>query len=65
MPNKSLIGHYKPLQGLQKKTLVVNYPQQSQLNPNQTATRADIAAFIYQALVNAGKFEAINSPYVP
>lgn len=44
--------------------LVVNYPNQSQLNPNRVATRADVAAFVYQALVNAGKVQAINSPYL-
>lgn len=47
-----------------KEKLVVNYPQQNLLNPNQTATRADIAAFVYQALVNAGRAEAIPSPYL-
>jgi parallel beta-helix repeat protein len=60
IPNWAL----QAIAGATEKALVVNYPQQSQLNPNQTATRADIAAFIYQALVNAGKFEAINSPYL-
>lgn len=44
--------------------LVVNYPEQSQLNPNQVVTRADIAAFVYQAMVNTGRAEAIASPYV-
>jgi hypothetical protein len=34
--------------------LVVNYPDVALLNPNQVATRADVAAFIYQALVNEG-----------
>lgn len=34
--------------------LVVNYPDVALLNPNQVATRADVAAFIYQALVKAG-----------
>ncbi|HEY9873354.1 MAG TPA: S-layer homology domain-containing protein, partial [Candidatus Obscuribacterales bacterium] len=34
--------------------IVVNYPNVTVLNPNQIATRADVAAFIYQALVNAG-----------
>jgi hypothetical protein len=34
--------------------LVVNYPDVAFLNPNQVATRADVAAFIYQALVNEG-----------
>lgn len=44
--------------------LVVNYPQQTQLNPNQVVTRADLAAFVYQAMVNSGRAEAIASPYV-
>ncbi|MBV9387309.1 MAG: DUF1565 domain-containing protein [Chroococcidiopsidaceae cyanobacterium CP_BM_ER_R8_30] len=44
--------------------LVVNYPTPSQLNPNQPATRAQVAAFVYQALVNAGRAQAIPSPYV-
>lgn len=47
-----------------KQKLVVNYPQQDRLNPNQVATRADVAAFIYQALVNSGQAEAIPSPYL-
>jgi hypothetical protein len=34
--------------------IVVNYPNVTVLNPNQIATRADVAAFIYQSLVNAG-----------
>jgi parallel beta-helix repeat protein len=44
--------------------MVVNYPEQTQLNPNQVVTRADAAAFVYQALVNSGRAEAIASPYV-
>ncbi len=44
--------------------LVINYPQVNQLNPSQQATRADVAAFVYQALVNAGKASAISSPYL-
>ncbi|XGB42070.1 MAG: hypothetical protein LVS60_18180 [Nodosilinea sp. LVE1205-7] len=31
--------------------LIVNVPGLSQLNPNRVATRADIAAAVYQALV--------------
>ena len=44
--------------------LVVNYPTVGQLNPNVNASRADIAAFVYQALVNAGKADPISSPYL-
>ncbi len=47
-----------------QRKIVVNYPTVSQLNPNRDATRAEVAAFVYQALVNAGKAEPINSAYV-
>lgn len=47
-----------------QRQIVVNYPTVGQLNPNREATRADVAAFIYQALVNAGRAQAIPSPYI-
>lgn len=40
--------------------IVVNYPNVALLNPNQIATRADVAAFIYQALVRAGQLPPIG-----
>lgn len=43
---------------------VVNYPKVRQLNPNQDATRAEVAAMVYQALVDAKQVSAINSPYI-
>jgi parallel beta-helix repeat protein len=46
------------------RQLVVNYPTATQLNPTREATRAEVAAFVYQALVNAGQAQAIPSPYV-
>lgn len=42
-----------------QRNLVVNYPNKSFLNPNEVATRADIAAFVYQALVNKQEFKAL------
>lgn len=39
--------------------LVVNYPNANFLNPNQQATRAEIAAFVYQALVDQGDLNPI------
>ncbi|MEL6469406.1 MAG: HEAT repeat domain-containing protein [Cyanobacteria bacterium J06623_4] len=45
--------------------LVVNYPNVQQLNPQQNATRADIAVIAYQALVSSGQADAIASEYVP
>ena len=47
-----------------QQQLVVNYPTPSELNPNREATRAEVAAFVYQALVNAGRAQAIPSPYL-
>ncbi len=44
--------------------MVVNYPNLKLLNPNQTATRAEVAAFIYQALVRSGQIQATSSPYI-
>ncbi|MDJ0620209.1 MAG: DUF1565 domain-containing protein [Calothrix sp. MO_192.B10] len=46
------------------KQVVVNYPTVKQLKPNNQATRAEVAAFVYQAMVNAGRAEAIPSAYV-
>lgn len=46
------------------RKIVVNYPSIDRLNPNRPATRAEVAAFIYQALVSAGTVSAIQSPYI-
>ena len=46
-----------------RQSLVVNYPTTGILEPNRNATRAEVAAFVYQALVNAGRGEPIASPY--
>lgn len=40
--------------------IVVNYPSLAFLNPNQLSTRADVAAFIYQALVKAGQLPPLG-----
>ena len=42
---------------------VVNYPDPKLLNPNRNATRAEVAAIVHQALVQAGKAEPIQSQY--
>lgn len=44
-----------------QKGIVVNYPDVSYLDPMKTATRADVAAFIYQALANEGLLDPISS----
>lgn len=44
-----------------ERSMVVSYPNVNFLNPNATATRADVAAFIYQALVARGELPALTS----
>ncbi|GAB4378389.1 MAG: hypothetical protein Kow00121_30100 [Elainellaceae cyanobacterium] len=44
--------------------LVVNYPNPEQLNPNQPATRAEVATMIYQALEATDQVEPIQSQYI-
>lgn len=44
--------------------LVVNYPNRELLQPNQPATRAEVAAMIHQALVLSGQAPEYSSPYI-
>lgn len=46
------------------RSVVVNFPTVRQLNPRRAATRAEVAAFVYQAMVNAGSAPAVSSPYI-
>ncbi len=46
------------------RNLTVNYPSPDVLNPNRAATRAEVAASIYQGLVATGSAPAIGSPYI-
>ncbi|HLP87067.1 MAG TPA: S-layer homology domain-containing protein [Nostocaceae cyanobacterium] len=54
----------RPIAAATEKDIVVNYPNLKFLNPTSTATRAQVAAFIYQALVSNNQAAAINSPYI-
>jgi hypothetical protein len=47
-----------------ERNLVVNYPDVTALNPRSALTRAEAAAFLYQALATQGQVVAIASPYV-
>jgi hypothetical protein len=47
-----------------ERGIVANYPNVRTCSPNQVATRADVAAFLYQAMVSKGDAVAISSPYV-
>lgn len=44
--------------------IVVNYPENKVLAPSRSATRAEVAAMVYQALVAIGQTSAIKSVYV-
>lgn len=47
-----------------EKRIIVNYPNTKQLNPTREATRAEVAAMVYQSLVDARRVVVINSPYI-
>ena len=44
--------------------VVVNYPDVDQLRPDQPATRAEVAALLYQALQTTGQVPPLESPYI-
>ncbi|MGB3511957.1 MAG: S-layer homology domain-containing protein [Microcoleaceae cyanobacterium] len=44
--------------------LVVNHPDVSILNPDKPATRAEVAAMFYQALVELKKVDRVSSEYI-
>ncbi|MBE9016636.1 S-layer homology domain-containing protein [Chroococcidiopsidales cyanobacterium LEGE 13417] len=50
-----------PVTAATANRLVVNYPSKDVLRPNQTATRADVAAFIYQALASQGEMPQLRA----
>jgi len=53
-----------PIAAATEKQLVVNYPNTKFLSPKGTATRADVAAYIYQALVSTKQANVIPSRYI-
>jgi hypothetical protein len=44
--------------------LVVNRPNLAQLNPHRAATRADIAAAVYQTLAYQRRIDPLDNPYI-
>lgn len=44
--------------------IVVNHPEPKILAPQQIITRAEAAALVYQALVEAGKEQKVDSPFI-
>ena len=47
-----------------QQRIVVNYPSPNKLEPKREATRAEVAAMVYQALVAIKRTPPINSPYI-
>lgn len=47
-----------------QQKIIVNYPDPKLLAPSRRATRAEVAAMVYQALVAIGRAPAIKSVYV-
>ncbi|NEO71778.1 S-layer homology domain-containing protein [Moorena sp. SIO3H5] len=47
-----------------KKEIIVNHSNLRQLNPTRNATRAEVAAMVYQALVDANKVGLIANQYI-
>ncbi|MEO0842473.1 MAG: S-layer homology domain-containing protein [Cyanobacteria bacterium J06643_5] len=47
-----------------QQRIVVNYPDPKKLEPKREATRAEVAAMVYQALVAIKRTPPINSPYI-
>lgn len=75
LPPADVLGYYRDRRAIPnyarekiaaatEQGIVVNYPDLDRLKPNKIATRAEVAAFIYQALVNQGDAQAIASPYI-
>jgi hypothetical protein len=74
-PTSTLLNYYNdasnissyardPIAAATDNRLVVNYPNLRTLNPIRNATRAEVAAFLYQALVKEGQASVISSAYI-
>jgi parallel beta-helix repeat protein len=53
-----------PVAAAMKRNILVNFPTPAAFAPNRPATRAEVAALIYQSLVDLGRVPVINSPYI-
>ncbi|MGF1495941.1 MAG: S-layer homology domain-containing protein [Elainellaceae cyanobacterium] len=54
----------RPIASATENGLVVNYPSPRHLSPNQGATRAEVAAMLYQALICSHRARPVASPYI-
>ncbi len=53
-----------PVSAATTSELVINYPSPKILNPNRNASRAEVAALVYQGMVQSGKVKALPSEYI-
>ncbi len=53
-----------PVSAATQTGIVANYPNPKILNPQRNASRAEVAAMVYQAMARTGKVEAIPSEYL-
>jgi hypothetical protein len=53
-----------PIASATQRQLVVSFPNPRFLNPNQSATRADVAAFVCQSLTGSSQASLISSQYI-
>lgn len=47
-----------------RRRLLVNYPDPQRLDPDRTATRAEVVVMLYQALVASGRLKPLNSDMI-
>ncbi|MGA1601593.1 MAG: S-layer homology domain-containing protein [Prochlorothrix sp.] len=55
---------WETIAAVTERQMVVSYPDPRFLNPHRPATRAEVAAVLYQALVSQGQVMEIASPYI-
>lgn len=53
-----------PVSAATTSELVINYPSPKILNPNRNVSRAEVAALVYQSMVQSGKVKALPSKYI-
>lgn len=58
------IGARSAIAAAAERQLVVNYPNVKRLNPNEDVSRAEVAAFLCQAVAKSGQKALIPSEYI-
>lgn len=53
-----------PVSAATTSEIVINYPSPKILNPNRNVSRAEVAALVYQSMVQSGKVKALPSKYI-